>query len=126
MTKTTTLLLFAAISLGPSAAVVVADDVPTFDVTRTCRAESEADPNATQSCIADERKAREVLVAQWDQFTSESKTGCMQEATGIVGVRSYVELLTCLQIAKDAKALPKNDASMRREQSTGSRAPLPW
>jgi hypothetical protein len=31
----------------------------------------------------------------------------MQTETDVAGVRSYVELLTCLQIAKDAKSLPK-------------------
>ena len=28
-------------------------------------------------------------------------------ATGITGVQSYVELLSCLQIKKDVKGLPK-------------------
>jgi hypothetical protein len=30
----------------------------------------------------------------------------MQTEAAISGIRSYVELLTCLQIAKDAKNLP--------------------
>jgi hypothetical protein len=31
----------------------------------------------------------------------------MQTETDVSGVRSYVELLTCLQIAEDVKSLPK-------------------
>ena len=41
------------------------------------------------------------------QFTSENKTNCMQTATDVAGVRTYVELLTCLQITKDTRSLPK-------------------
>jgi hypothetical protein len=100
------LLSLTAVSLGAQPIVAVAQEVPTFDVSRTCRAESAALPDAARTCVADEQQARGVLVAQWNQFTSESKTSCLQEATGIAGVRSYVELLTCLQTAKDAKGLP--------------------
>ena len=110
MIKLAMLLSLAAMALGSQGAVAVADDVPTFDVRATCRAESQGDPGAgtVAACMADEQKARETLVSQWAQFAPASKARCMQTATDISGVRSYVELLTCLQIAKEVENLPKD------------------
>jgi hypothetical protein len=87
--------------------VALADDVPTFDVAATCRAEAQGDPGAgvAATCMAQEQKARETLVSQWAQFVPQSRTNCTQEQFG--ATRSYVELLTCLQIAKEVKSLPK-------------------
>ena len=109
MAKLFTLLSFAAIAFGSQPIVALADDVPIYDVRTTCRAESQGDPGAgtAGACLADEQKARETLVAQWAQFTPESKKSCEQLEGVTAGLRSYVELLTCLQIAKDAKSLPK-------------------
>ena len=109
MSSLAMLLSLAAISLGSQVSVAVADDVPTFDVRATCRAESQGDPGAgtVAACMADEQKARATLVSQWAQFAPASKATCMQTATDISGVRSYVELLTCLQIAEDVKSLHK-------------------
>jgi hypothetical protein len=107
MTKLTMLLSLAAVSLGAQAAT--AQDVPTYDVRVTCRAEAQGDPSAgaVATCMADEQRAREQLVTQWAQFTTASKTSCMQTETGISRIRSYVELLTCLQMARDVRGQPK-------------------
>ena len=107
MTKLTILVALAAVSLGAQPTIAVADDVPTFDVSRTCRAEAQALPDAARSCMADEQRARETLVAQWSQFTSENKASCTQTSTDVAGIRSYVELLSCLQMARDARRLPR-------------------
>jgi len=108
MTILAMLLPLAAVTLSSPPAVVLAQDVPTFDVRPTCRAEAQGDPDAgaVSACLADEQKARETLLAQWAQFAPQSKSTCMRMATGIAGIRSYVELLSCLQIAKDARDLP--------------------
>jgi hypothetical protein len=109
MMKFAMLLSLAVVTLGSQPMVALADEVPTFDVRATCRAESQDDPGAgtAKACLADEQKARETLVGQWSQFAPENKATCMQTATDASGVRSYVELLTCLQIAKDVRSLPK-------------------
>jgi hypothetical protein len=108
MGKLTIALSLAAVALGSHVIAAVADDVPTFDVRVTCRAESQGDPGAgiAAACLADEQRARNTLVAQWAQFAPASKATCMQTENGIPGIRSYVELLTCLQLARDAKSLP--------------------
>jgi hypothetical protein len=108
MTKLAMVLSLAAAALGSWPILAAADDVPTFDVGATCRAEVQGDPSAgaVAACMANERRARETLASQWAQFAQASKATCLQTETDISGVRSYVELLTCLQLAKDAKGLP--------------------
>ena len=107
MTRVSMLISFVA--FGSQTTVVLADNIPTFDVAATCRAESQGDPGAgiAAACTTQERSARVTLAKQWAQFTPESRITCMQTETDVSGVRSYVELLTRLQIAKDVKTLPK-------------------
>jgi len=109
MTKLAMLVSLAAMALCSQVTVLLADEVPSYDVAATCRAESQGDPGAgiAAACMAQEQSARETLARQWNQFTAQNKTTCMQTETDVAGVRSYVELLTCLQIAKDVKSLPK-------------------
>jgi hypothetical protein len=106
MMKPTVLAFLVAVLLGSPA---LAAEIPTLDVDRTCRAESATGQNksAIESCLTDERSAREQLAKEWEQFAVAMRTSCTREATGIAGVQSYVELLTCLQIARDAANLPK-------------------
>jgi hypothetical protein len=86
---------------GPS----LGDEIPKFDVSRTCRAESANAPTTQQSCVGDERSAHEQMSKQWSQFASSDKASCIQAASDISGVRSYVELLTCLELARDTRKL---------------------
>jgi hypothetical protein len=57
-------------------------------------------------CVADEQQALVQLHAQWSQVRSAAKAQCAKE-TKIGGTPSYVDLLTCLQLAKEAGQLPK-------------------
>jgi hypothetical protein len=83
----------------------VADSVPKFDIARECR--SEGGSQATlERCAADEAKARDQLQPQWTQFSSHDKAVCITE-TGMDGTSSYVELLICLEMARDAKKTSK-------------------
>jgi hypothetical protein len=105
-------MLISAVVLGvclpPLAAV--ADDVPTFDVRKSCKADVQAYQGGGNAagCMADEQNAREVLVSQWTQFGADSRARCTQMVNDIAGAQSYVELLSCLQDAKAVKSLPKN------------------
>lgn len=107
MMKRTMLPSVAAVALALGASVAAAQEVPTLDVGALCRAQAKAAPELGQACMADEKKAREDLVRQWAQFAPASKARCIGVAKSIAGAQSYVELLTCLQIAKDVKGLPK-------------------
>jgi len=56
--------------VGAETTITVAQGVPRFDVSRTCRAESAPRENKanTEACLTDEQKAREQLVSEWDKF----------------------------------------------------------
>jgi len=82
-----------------------ARDLPRFDVAATCRAE-QSKP-AADSCLADENRARERLEKEWGQFRPADRTQCTQ-VSSMRGFQSYVELVTCLEMARDARSLPKD------------------
>jgi hypothetical protein len=87
-----------------------ADEVPTFDLKKACKTDVQAygTEGRDKSCVSDEQTARATLVNQWTQFTPASKRECVQLQGGGSGPQSYVELLTCLQMAQEVKGLPKD------------------
>jgi len=110
MTKLTILVSVATLSLGVQLQSAMADEVPTYDVRKSCKADLQQYSSAQSAtgCLTDEQNARTTLVSQWTQFAPDSRTRCMQMVGDPAGPQSYVELLTCLQMAKDVKSLPKN------------------
>jgi hypothetical protein len=83
----------------------VADNVPKFDIARECA--SEGGSAAMQaSCTADEAQARDQLGPLWAQSAAADRGVCVRE-TSTDGSPSYVELLTCLEMSRDAKKSPK-------------------
>jgi len=58
------------------------------------------------ACQRDEQGARSKLEENWSQYSAAERTKCHGlVATG--GAASFVELLTCLEMAKQVKELPK-------------------
>ncbi|MGA9001102.1 MAG: hypothetical protein WB504_01410 [Pseudolabrys sp.] len=95
------------IILTASHVVLAADTVPKFDVERTCRPAAAAGilPGRDSSaCQRDENDARSKLEQDWTQYTAAQRNQCAGFA-GLDRAPSYVELLTCLEIAKQAKEL---------------------
>ena len=81
--------------------LIAADQVPALDVGPGCRAATDIVAMSQESCLDDERKAREDLVKEWGQFSANDKMMCTDETREFNP--SYVELLTCLETARDAK-----------------------
>ena len=110
MMKFVILALFAAVTLSGQSHSAIADDVPTYDVRKSCKADVQVYSSAQNvtACLADEQGARQTLVSQWTQFAPDSRARCSKMVGDVAGPQSYVELLTCLQMAKDVKTLPKN------------------
>jgi hypothetical protein len=96
-----------ALAVGSTAFVMVAD-VPAYDVAPSCRAAVTVMPGSFEACMNDERTARATLAASWDRFSGPQRDSCVQTENNTGGPPSYVELLTCLQMAQDAKSLPQN------------------
>jgi hypothetical protein len=94
-----------AIFLVTLPAVAVADEVPKFDIAQECQ--SEGGSKATLDRFAqDEGQARDQLQPEWSGFSAADKSQCIKE-TSLDGSPSYVELLTCLEMARDAKKSSK-------------------
>jgi hypothetical protein len=79
--------------------VAVSDAVPKFDIVRECRFEGGSTADIDR-CSDDESAALRQLETDWAQFVGVDRRQCVATAT-IGGVASYVELLTCLEMARD-------------------------
>jgi hypothetical protein len=91
--------------------VLAADPVPQFDVRPSCRSAAVAAVTGTRdshACEQDESDARGTLEKQWSQFSAGERGRCVA-LSGLGGSPSYVELLTCLEMAAAAKKLPPAD-----------------
>ena len=92
------------VALSTQLFVAVADGVPVFDTTRSCKLDLAAvagltDTQSLKGCISQEKRARQQLGSQWSKFSAAGKAECIpQESIG--GTPSYVSLLTCLQMTK--------------------------
>ena len=101
--------------------VAVSDTVPKFDILRECRFEGGSTVDFDR-CSQDEAEAFEQLKANWAQFTGVDKSSCVGAAT-IGGVASYVELLTCLEMAREANNTDKNPRDPKRTDPMRSVGP---
>ena len=101
--------------------IAVSDTVPKFDIVRQCRFEGGSTVEFDR-CSQDEAEALEQLKANWAQFTGVDKSTCLTVAT-IGGFASYVELLTCLEMAREANSTDKNPRNPKRTDPMRSAGP---
>jgi hypothetical protein len=79
-----------------------------------CRADLAAVPakclfrsaGSAGDCKRDEEDAHSKLQQDWAQYSPAQRTGCVRFSS-LGSSPSYVELLTCLEMAKQAKELPE-------------------
>ena len=94
--------------------VSVADPVPQLDIGPSCRsaaATAMMGARDSSACERDENDARGKLEQEWNQFTPSEQERCVQ-LSKVGGSPSYVELLTCLEMATAAKSRPA-DATLK-------------
>jgi hypothetical protein len=61
-----------------------------------------------EACLADENAALSTLRQNWSKYAANDKTLCIgMESTG--GPASYVELLSCLEVNRDAREIQSAD-----------------
>lgn len=95
------------IMLTVSHIALAADRVPDFNIGPGCEAAASAAVTPGRdsgACQHDEFSARDKLKTEWPRFTAEEKSSCVAQ-TNLGGLPSYVELLTCLEMAKEASKL---------------------
>ena len=92
------------IILSSQLVIAVADEVPKFDMARSCKLDAAAVTGLAveqpiKNCMNDEQQALQQLGSQWSKFTASSRASCSaNESVG--GTPSYVSLLTCLQMGQ--------------------------
>ena len=89
--------------------IAVSDAVPKFDVVRECNFEGGASLDLDR-CSRDEAAALRQLREAWAQYAGADRKACTAEST-IGGFASYVELLTCLEMAGYGKNANDNSRS---------------
>ena len=97
-------LTFGIAFLIAGAAPVTAQGVPNFKVEQGCRQVS-SEPNKLTTfdqCMADENDARDDLMKSWQSFLPSEQRVCLGETISD-GTPSYVELLECLNMARDTR-----------------------
>ena len=78
--------------------VGAADELPAFDIARNCHEETVGSITGPESCTKDETDAKDQLAKRWSSYSASQKKDCVGESS-IGGEKSYVELLTCLEMA---------------------------
>jgi hypothetical protein len=90
--------------------LVLPRGLPTINFARSCRTIAELGVGGSRGvdgCTASEMEARDQLAKTWDQFVQADRNGCVSSTT-MGGGGTYTSLLTCLELKRDVKALPKN------------------
>jgi hypothetical protein len=99
-----------------------ADGPPKLDLAPTCDAAARFSITAgrdKEACLEDERTAESTLAQNWSKYNAVDKTQCTGNVkTG--GPASYVELLSCLEIMRDAKQIREGDPLVRSDQPVPS------
>jgi hypothetical protein len=97
-----------ALLLLASAGIAAAQGVPTINITPTCQAAAKGSVGMQQdfdSCRKSEEAARDILVKEWNGYLAADRGSCHRlTTTGTPG--TYTELLTCLEMKRDARKLP--------------------
>src|SRR5689334_12481265 len=107
------MILPPTLLVGVTLLIPVVDGVPSLNVEQVCDGIAQQggvsfrDPNIAvekKNCLESEHSTRDELAKQWSSFSAADKTACTNEAT-MGGESSYTELLTCLEMARDVRAL---------------------
>jgi hypothetical protein len=102
-------MLLSLAILGAQLTVAVADNLPRIRVEALCKARSAADKmmdipesESIADCIQDEKTAKEKLNTLWATTAGSVRARCKSDAIAL-GTLSYLDLLTCIQMADDVK-----------------------
>jgi hypothetical protein len=100
-----------AVGIGAQVAPARADSPPKLQVDSSCDAAGRGSivlGRNKAACLADETTAEDMLKENWSKYIAADKTQCVGMAkTG--GPESYVELLSCLEIMRDARNIRNAD-----------------
>jgi hypothetical protein len=99
-------------------ALLVADGPPALDIEPHCRfvASRAAPIGDIKTCLQVEEDAHQQLVKAWSNFSPTEKDYCLRLSR--LGVEpTYTELLTCLELQRDARLLREKNKRSAEGQS---------
>jgi hypothetical protein len=100
-------IVFVAVSLGVQAGSALADEPPKLNVRPSCEAAARGSVvigRSTAACLDDENGAFEEIKKNWSSYARTDRDDCVgMVKTG--GPASYVELISCLNITRDARTI---------------------
>jgi hypothetical protein len=121
-----------AIGVQLMMSVATAENVPELNVEQVCEGIAKQggvtfhDPAVAtekKNCLDSEQATREELAKQWSNFAPADRNSCVNEAR-MGGESSYTELLTCLEMARDVRAMRVQQAAPGDQPATsGGRKP---
>jgi hypothetical protein len=96
---------------GAQIARVRSGNPPTLRVGPSCEAAGSGSVilgRNKESCLADETTAQDTLKQNWPKYLGTDKIDCVTlENSG--GPASYIELLSCLEVMRDARSIQNTD-----------------
>jgi hypothetical protein len=107
------MILPKVLALGAQLMIPVVDSVPSLNVEQVCTGIAQqggvtfhdsAIGQEKKDCLDSEQSIRDELVKQWSSFNASDKVHCTNESR-MGGESSYTELLTCLEMARDVRAM---------------------
>jgi len=102
------------------------DSIPVIDVEQVCQGIAQQGgvtfhdpevPRAKKDCLDSEQEVRSELTKVWASFNASDRTHCVNESK-MGGESSYTELFTCLEMARDVRALHEEANDARTAQAT--------
>jgi hypothetical protein len=119
---------FSAMMVGGHLLIAVVDRVPDLNFEPICRESAGqilGGKDDSAICIKDERDARDELGRKWSEFESADRTRCVRMST-MNRTASYIEVLTCLEMNRDAKKLRQGaDAGIAAPEREKIPPPVP-
>lgn len=103
--------LLSLAMIGSPLIATASDGVPHLNVEATCKGTVAVDksmdlasPQSYEACMRDETNAQQQLGPIWSTTPATVRSQCYSEAVA-GGIESYVDLLSCIQMAADAQSL---------------------
>ena len=111
--RTNKIAILAAVGLIVANWPAWSQEIPNVNVDPVCRgiAQQSGNPSekggpdlAFSQCVESEQAMRQKLVNEWSTFIPSERTACIGSETSAL-LPSYTDLVTCLEMAKAARAL---------------------
>jgi len=102
--------LLCAVLLAVPQAASAGEGVPVYNVRPECNFTQSVipSPESEKTCLREEQDARTKLEKNWASYADDDRSECVGESSS-AGSPSYVDLLTCLEMSRDARALERKE-----------------